>query len=99
MNITTTELGVPDMAVALATTPSGHAHERFDHKDELSIRSVLPTKEDVDGHGSGDPADITPFQKMLSATTGSLITGLTSKATHLPAHAGTTQLIAGSDTA
>lgn len=40
------------------------------------MRKILPTEEDL-GDG-GEPADITPFQKMLSATTGSLLTGLTS---------------------
>lgn len=64
-----------DMATAF-NSPPGQNHDRFDSKDELSIRNMLPTQEDLDG--SNDPADITPVQKMLSATTGSLITGLTS---------------------
>lgn len=64
------------MAAAIASSPPGQNHDRFDRKDELSIRSMLSTQEGADS--SGDLADITPFQKMLSATTGSLITGLTS---------------------
>lgn len=48
----------------------------FERKDEVSMRNLLP----MEDHPSddGEPADITPFQKMLSATTGSLLTGLTS---------------------
>lgn len=44
------------------------------------MRTMLPA-EDHPGDGS-EPTDITAFQKMLSATTGSLLTGLTSMAPH-----------------
>lgn len=36
---------------------------------------MLPNKDDM---GENGVAEITPFQKMLSATSGSLLTGLTS---------------------
>lgn len=66
------------MATVLQSSPPGQDHDRFDHTNELGLRNVLPPKQDsVDGSGGAIP-DITPFQKMLSATTGSLLTGLTS---------------------
>lgn len=37
---------------------------------------ALLMEDDISGRG--EPVDITPFQKMVSATTGSLLTGLTS---------------------
>lgn len=49
------------------------------------MHNMLPTEEDLSG--DSNPADITPFQKMLSATTGSLLTGLTSTPhVHLHVH-------------
>lgn len=66
------------MATVLQSSPPGQDHDRLDHTNELGLRNVLPPKQDgVDGGGGAIP-DITPFQKMLSATTGSLLTGLTS---------------------
>lgn len=66
------------MATVLQSSPPGQGHDRFDHAHNLDLRNVLPPKQDdVDG-SSGTIPDITPFQKMLSATTGSLLTGLTS---------------------
>lgn len=66
------------MATVLQSSPPGQNHDRFDRTGELGLRNVLPPRQDgVDG-GSGTIPDITPFQKMLSATTGSLLTGLTS---------------------
>jgi len=66
------------MATVLQSSPPGQNHDRFDHTNELGLRDVLPPRQDgVDG-SSGTIPDITPFQKMLSATTGSLLTGLTS---------------------
>ncbi|KAG6368079.1 hypothetical protein INS49_002279 [Diaporthe citri] len=65
------------MATVLQSSPPGQGHDRFDHTNNLDLRKVLPPKQDgVDG-SSGTIPDITPFQKMLSATTGSLLTGLT----------------------
>lgn len=65
------------MATVLQSSPPGQGHDRFDHAHNLDLRNVLPPKQDdVDG-SSGTIPDITPFQKMLSATTGSLLTGLT----------------------
>lgn len=68
------------MATVLQSSPPGQDHDRFDHTNELALRNVLPPpKQDgVGGGGGGAIPDITPFQKMLSATTGSLLTGLTS---------------------
>lgn len=64
------------MATDLQSSPPGQNHDRFDHTNELGLRNVLPPRQDgVDG-SSGTIPDITPFQKMLSATTGSLLTGL-----------------------
>lgn len=66
------------MATVLQSSPPGQGHDRFDHTSNLDLRNVLPPKQNgVDG-SSGTIPDITPFQKMLSATTGSLLTGLTS---------------------
>lgn len=66
------------MATVLQSSPPGQDHDRFDHTNETGLRDVLPPKQDgVDGT-SGTIPDITPFQKMLSATTGSLLTGLSS---------------------
>lgn len=65
------------MATTSHTSPHGQNHDRFGHDDdELSMRNMLPTIEEYNGENS--IADITPFQKMLSATTGSLLTSLTS---------------------
>lgn len=86
----------PTMATALTDSLPGQNHERLDPKDELRIRNRIPAEEDV--AGGGEPADITPFQKMLSATTGSLITGLTSMQLILWTYARNNRLIAGSDT-
>lgn len=68
------------MATALANSPHGQQHDGLDPKDKLSMRNMLSNGEDA---SRGDPPDITPFQKMLSATTGSLLTGLTSKQSFL----------------
>lgn len=88
------------MATVLQSSPPGQNHDRFVHTDELGLRDVLPPRQDgVDG-SSGTIPDITPFQKMLSATTGSLLTGLTSM--HRISHhlvPADTRLIADSDTA
>lgn len=66
------------MATVLQSSPPGQDHDRFEHTNQLGLHNVLPPKQDgADGSSSTIP-DITPFQKMLSATTGSLITGLTS---------------------
>lgn len=66
------------MTTVLQSSPPGQDHDRFDHTNEIGLRDVLPPKQDgVDGT-SGTIPDITPFQKMLSATTGSLLTGLSS---------------------
>ncbi|ROW07826.1 hypothetical protein VMCG_03565 [Cytospora schulzeri] len=63
------------MATALHNGPHGQNHDRFDRSnDELSMRNILPNEDD---RGENGFADITPFQKMLSATSGSLLTGLT----------------------
>lgn len=70
------KVDAPNMATVLTSSPTGQNHDRLNRKDELRIPSTIPAGEDV--AGGGEPADITPFQKMLSATTGSLITGLTS---------------------
>lgn len=53
---------------------AGQDHDRFAHDESLSLPSMLPTEGDMDG--TSDPLEITAFQKMLSATTGSLLTGL-----------------------
>ena len=63
------------MATALHNGPHGQNHDRFGRDDDLSMQNVLPNKDYLPEKGF---ADITPFQKMLSATTGSLLTGLTS---------------------
>lgn len=85
------------MATALTASLPGQNHDPLNHKDGLSIQNMLPN-EDVFAP-SGEPADITPFQKMLSATTGSLITGLTSMQNTLcPVRCTGTRLTAGSDT-
>ncbi|ROW14748.1 hypothetical protein VPNG_03665 [Cytospora leucostoma] len=64
------------MATTSHNSPHGQNHDRFDHDDdELSMRNMLPTREEYNGENS--IADITPFQRMLSATTGSLLTALT----------------------
>lgn len=68
------------MTTALANGLSGHPQGLFDRQDELNMSKMLSSEETVDD--GGEPADITPFQKMLSATTGSLLTGLTSTTLH-----------------
>ncbi|KUI70328.1 Mitochondrial carrier protein MTM1 [Cytospora mali] len=62
------------MTTALHNGPHGQNHDRFDRPDDLSMRDMLPNEDD---RGANGFADITPFQKMLSATSGSLLTGLT----------------------
>lgn len=65
------------MTTAVASSPvPGQNHDRFGDSDSLRSHTMLSTKAALDA--GGEPADITPFQKMLSATTGSLLTGLTS---------------------
>ncbi|KAL1864354.1 Carrier protein, mitochondrial [Diaporthe australafricana] len=64
------------MTTILQVSPPGQDHDRFDHTNELGLRNVLPHKQDDMDGSSGTTPDITPFQKMLSATTGSLLTGL-----------------------
>ena len=66
------------MATVLQSSPPGQDHDRLDHANELDLRNVLPPRQDGVDSSSGTIPDITPFQKMLSATTGSLLTGLTS---------------------
>lgn len=63
------------MAAVLTASPRGQNHDPLDPRDESSVPSLL-MDDSVDGRG--EPVDITPFQKMVSATTGSLLTGLTS---------------------
>lgn len=65
------------MPPTLTNSPPGQNFDRFDHsKGESSMRKMLAAEEDL--ISGPELADITPFQKMLSATTGSLLTGLTS---------------------
>lgn len=71
-------LDATNMTTVLQTSPPGQDHDRFDHTNELGLRNVLPHKQDEMDGSSGTIPDITPFQKMLSATTGSLLTGLSS---------------------
>lgn len=59
---------------SFAHTADGQNHDRLAHDDSLSLPSMLPTEGDM--AGTNDPLEITAFQKMLSATTGSLLTGL-----------------------
>lgn len=66
------------MTTVFQSSPPGQDHDRFDATNESSPRNVLPPKQDSMDSSSGTVSDITPFQKMLSATTGSLLTGLTS---------------------
>ncbi|KAJ9131999.1 Solute carrier family 25 member 40 [Pleurostoma richardsiae] len=56
----------------LARTSGGQDHERISPDDSFSLPNMLPT----DHEGDSEPIEITAFQKMLSATTGSLLTGL-----------------------
>lgn len=63
------------MTTAIATSPTGQDHDRLDLRDTSSIPSIS-MEDGLNGHGGH--MDITPFQKMISATTGSLLTGLTS---------------------
>lgn len=67
------------MTTAFASSPHGQNHDRIHDKNDLTI-PLLPTEDDMSGHA--DPAEITTIQKMLSATTGSLLTGLTSMYYH-----------------
>lgn len=55
---------------SFAPKTSGQNHERFVPDDSLNIPSILPDD------GDREPVEITAFQKMLSATTGSLLTGI-----------------------
>lgn len=64
------------MTTLLADGLHGQQHSMFADQDDVGMRNMLVVRDNLsDG---GEPADITPFQKMLSATTGSLLTGLTS---------------------
>lgn len=64
------------MTTLLADGLHGQQHSMFAGQDDVGMRNMLVARDSLsDG---GEPADITPFQKMLSATTGSLLTGLTS---------------------
>lgn len=63
------------MTTAISVNPQGQNHDRLDSINNSSMPSI--SMED-DLNGLSEPMDITPFQKMVSATTGSLLTGLTS---------------------
>jgi solute carrier family 25 protein 39/40 len=59
--------------LAQTTTTSGQDHDRLTHHD----RPAAPVLPATTGDGDiPDPIEITPIQKMLSATSGSLLTGL-----------------------
>lgn len=64
-----------NMTTAISVKPQGQNHDRLDSINNSSMPSI--SMED-DLNGLSEPMDITPFQKMVSATTGSLLTGLTS---------------------
>lgn len=59
--------------VAQTTTTSGQDHDRIGHHDDTPISADGLPAGDVN---IPDPVEITPIQKMLSATSGSLLTGL-----------------------
>lgn len=82
-----TKLDAPIMATTSTNSSSEVDHAHLERKNELHNPNVIPPLEDV--AESSDMADITPFQKMLSATTGSLITGLTSMQINSFNYAGT----------
>jgi len=50
----------------------GQNHDRISHDAPLPLPNVLPET----GGGAGDLVETTAFQKMLSATSGSLLTTL-----------------------
>ncbi|KAH8899446.1 mitochondrial carrier [Thozetella sp. PMI_491] len=52
----------------------GQDHDRFAPDRALSLPNTIPTP--MDGGPGDEPMEITAVQKMLSATTGSLLTGL-----------------------
>lgn len=58
---------------SFAQNTRGQNHDRLAHDDSLSLQDMLPTKDDGGGR---DHVEITAGQKMLSATSGSLLTGL-----------------------
>ncbi|KAJ9161444.1 hypothetical protein NKR19_g2200 [Coniochaeta hoffmannii] len=60
------------MALLAQTTPSGQDHDRITHDDPPTAVPIHPAGEP----SIPDPVEITPVQKMLSATSGSLLTGL-----------------------
>lgn len=65
------------MSAPLTNGPPGQNHDRFGlSRDDSSTRKMLAAEEEP--NVGSELTDITPFQKMLSATTGSLLTGLTS---------------------
>lgn len=63
----------------LAQNNGGQNHDRITPLDDsLSLPDMLPTKDNGGGGGgsSGGHVEITAAQKMLSATSGSLLTAL-----------------------
>jgi solute carrier family 25, member 39/40 len=58
--------------VQSAQTPDGQNHDRPEHHHHSAFPTVLPVGSD----SSDEPVEITTLQKMLSATSGSLLTGL-----------------------
>jgi solute carrier family 25 protein 39/40 len=60
------------MPLLAQTAANGQDHDRITHDD---LPTPVPVHAAGDSHVS-DPVEITPLQKMLSATSGSLLTGL-----------------------
>ncbi len=60
---------------SIAQALGGQNHDRFSHDASPSPPSMAAS---TTGEG-GDPVEITMVQKMLSATSGSLLTGLLGK--------------------
>lgn len=58
---------------SFAQNADGQNHDRLAHDGSLSLQAMLPTK---DEGGGPDHVEITAVQKMLSATSGSFLTGL-----------------------
>lgn len=60
----------------------GQNHDRLSttHDDSLALPDMLPAGDD--GGSSRAPVEITAVQKMLSATSGSLLTGLLGMSSH-----------------
>lgn len=67
------------MGSVSATTPlAGQGHDRFHEHHHISPNATLPPTDDdgVVPPAVPDPLEITAFQRMLSATSGSLLTGV-----------------------